>query len=161
MIKDRREIDINAAPESVFNHIDAMPNKFPVYKIFETPPFFFIRMVMVDGLLTAVEAIRKKNTAPEALYLETGDIMGPFTLIEKKRPSLYIFELNARFFNCTTGYRLVQSARGTRLFFDTISKNPAWRERIWWFCIRPVHIFFANKVLKLIKEQAEYQTPSV
>jgi hypothetical protein len=155
MIIDKRAIDIAAPPATVFTHIDAMPNKFPVYRLFETPVFFFIRMALVDGPAAAIRAIREKHTASFSGHLDPGDTLGPFTLVEKQAPFTYMFDLNSLFFHCRTGYELEQIPAGTRLHFDTISADPGLLKQVWWFCILPVHILFANKVLGVIKRQVE------
>ncbi len=83
MIQDQKQIDINSPPEKIFGLIETMPNKFPVYKILETKPFFFLRLLFVDGLRAAVEvlSIEKSN---DLLVLNVGDSMGPFQLTELK-----------------------------------------------------------------------------
>ncbi|MDX2440934.1 MAG: hypothetical protein QNK40_10340 [Desulfobacterales bacterium] len=83
MIQDQKQIDINSPPEKIFGLIESMPNKFPVYKILETKPFFFLRLLFVDGLRAAVEvlSIEKSN---DLLVLNVGDSMGPFQLTELK-----------------------------------------------------------------------------
>ncbi len=83
MIQDQKQIDINTPPEKIFGLIETMQNKFPVYKILETKPFFFLRLLFVDGLRAAVEvlSIEKSN---DLLVLNVGDSMGPFQLTELK-----------------------------------------------------------------------------
>ena len=57
MIQDQKQINIDALPEKVFGLIETMPNKFPVYKILESKPFFFMRIIFVDGLRAAIKAV--------------------------------------------------------------------------------------------------------
>jgi len=61
MLQDQRTIEINTPPEQVYKHIETMPNKFPIYKILETRPFFFLRIALVDGIRTAVSIVFNKN----------------------------------------------------------------------------------------------------
>jgi hypothetical protein len=49
MIQDKRNIQIKSSPEIVFDLIETMPNKFPIYKILETKPSVFLRLLLVDG----------------------------------------------------------------------------------------------------------------
>jgi hypothetical protein len=154
MIRDRRQIQIHAAPEHVFGVIETMPNKFPVYKILETKPFFFLRILFVDGLRSAFEAVRAKKSI-DTLILQVGDSLGPFTLTVYQRPFQYWFTLQSCFFNCQTGYTLEGHHEGTTLHFDLIAENPGLMEKVWWFFIKPFHIVFAKKVLHVLQERAE------
>ncbi len=154
MIRDKREIRINAPPEAVFDLIETMPNKFPVYAILETKPFLFLRVLLVDGMQAALNAIQVER-AKDSLVLKVGDSMGPFTLWKSEKAAIYLFNLNSIFFNCQTGYGLIPSGSGTVLRFDLISKTPAFRERVYWYLIKPMHILLARKVLQNIKEKAE------
>ena len=81
MIKDQRQVVINAPPEKVFALIETMPNKFPVYKILETKPIFFLRALFVDGLRSAIKTI-KIEKPNDIVVLHVGDSMGPFELTE-------------------------------------------------------------------------------
>jgi hypothetical protein len=156
MIKYKREIQIESSPEIIFDLIDKMPNKFPIYKILETKPFFFLRFLLVDGLRSAIKAISIKKPE-DILILKVGDTMGPFKLTELEKPFKYRFTLKSFFLNCQTGYSLSTDGRITTLHFDIISKNPNFMERVWWFFIKPFHGIFANKVLRIIKERVESQ----
>ncbi len=154
MIRDKKQIDIDALPEKVFDLIETMPNKFPVYKILETKPFFFLRLLLVDGLRSAIEAmsIEKPN---DSLVLSVGDSMGPFQLTELEKPLKYWFTLKSFFFNCQTGYSLSINGNMTTLSFDLIADDPKIMEKVWWFFVKPIHGLLANKVLKVIKVKAE------
>jgi hypothetical protein len=154
MIRDKREIRIDAPPEAVFDLIETMPNKFPVYSILETKPFLFLRILLVDGMRAAKEAITFEK-AEDSLNLKVGESMGPFTLWQSEKPAAYLFSLNSFFFNCQTGYSLVPSGSGTVLSFDLTSDTPAFRERIYWYLIKPMHLLLARKVLRVIKKKAE------
>jgi len=154
MIEDRLNIQINASPHAVFNLIDRMPNKFPIYDFFETKPILFLRLLLVDGLESA-RAAMKVDRDIEELHLGIGDPMGPFTLIDRESPSTYCFSLKSLFFNCRTGYFLTDQDGRTCLNFDLISENPTLREKVWWFVFKPMHRFFGKKVLSVIKEKAE------
>ena len=83
--------------------------------------------------------------------------MGPFQLTEIEKPFRYQFALRSFFFNCQTGYSLSKSGDVTTLNFYLIAENPELMEKIWWFFIRPIHGFLANKVLKVIKEKVEME----
>ena len=155
MIQDKRKIQINAPSPVIFDLIYRMPNKFPIYKFLETKPFFFIRILLVDGLRSAWEAVRLKKPN-DALKLNVGDTMGPFTLIELDRPMKYWFSLKSLFFDCRTGYSLFSKDGGTELSFDLIAENPTFKEKLWWFLFKPFHGLFANKVLHVIKEKSEH-----
>lgn len=96
MIKDRRQITINAPPEKVFDLIETMPNKFPVYYILETTPVLFLRVLLVDGLRPAFDAV-KMDKPKDKLVLRLGDSMGPFKLTEVKKPFKYEFTLSSFF----------------------------------------------------------------
>ncbi len=154
MIQDQKHIDINSPPERIFGLIETMPNKFPVYKILEARPFFFVRLLFVDGLRAAVKAmsIEKPN---DSLVLNLGDSMGPFKLTELEKPSKYGFTLRSFFFNCRTGYSLSSKRNMTTLYFDLIAEDPGLMEKVWWFFVKPIHGLLANKVLKVIKGKVE------
>lgn len=156
MIQDKRQIQIMASPEIIFGLIETMPNKFPVYKFLEIKPFLFIRILLVDGLRTAIEAI-KVERPNDVLILNVGDSMGPFTLTESERPYKYMFTLRSVFFNCRTGYSLSSNGNMTTVSFDLIAENPSFLNKVWWFFIKPFHVIFANKVLRVIKEKVESQ----
>ena len=146
MIKDRRQIQINATPEDVFSLIETMPNKFPVYKIMETKPIFFLRALFVDGLRSAVQTI-KMNKPTEKVVLQIGDAMGPFELTEIEKPFKYLFTLTSFFFNCQTGYILSVNESKTMLNFILVADNPKTMEKIYWLAIKPFHLLLAKKVL--------------
>ena len=154
MIQDRRQIQINEAPENVFDVIETMPNKFPVYKILETKPFFFIRILFVDGLRGAIEAVNAEKSS-DALILNVGDSMGPFKLTELEKPFKYWFTLKSFFFNCQTGYSLDRKNGMTILHFDLIAEKSSFMEKGLWFFVKPFHGLFAHKVLNVIKERIE------
>ncbi len=155
MIKDKRQIHINAPSPVIFDLIDRMPNKFPIYKILEAKPLFFLRILLVDGLRSAWEAAKLKRPN-DVLKLNLGDTMGPFTLTHFERPTKYWFSLKSLFFNCQTGYSLYADESGTSLRFDLIAENPTFTEKIWWLLFKPFHGLFANKVLHVIKEKIEH-----
>ena len=154
MIKDEREIQIESSPEFIFDLIEKMPNKFPIYKALETKPFLFLRLLLVDGLRTAINAMRIEKS-DDTLILKVGDSMGPFILTQSEKPFIYWFTSKSFFFNGRTGYSLRTSGGMTTLHFNTISENPSFLEKIWWFFIKPFHGIFANKVLRVIKEMVE------
>ena len=154
MIQDQKQIDINSPPERIFGLIETMPNKFPVYKILETKPFFFVRLLFVDGLRAAVEGMNIEK-ANDSLVLNLGDSMGPFQLTELEKPLKYWFTLKSFFFNCRTGYSLSSNGNITILCFDLIAEDPRLMEKIWWFFVKPIHGLLANKVLKVIKGKVE------
>ncbi len=155
MIQDKRQIKIKASPQVVFDLIEIMPNKFPVYKLLEAKPFLFLRVLLVDGLRTAFEAIKFKRPT-DILKLNVGDTMGPFTLTELERPMKYWFSLKSLFINCQTGYTLNTNGGMTELNFNLISENPTFKEKVWWFVFKPFHGLFANKVLHVIKAKVEH-----
>ena len=154
MIQHQRQIDIEAPPEKVFGLIETMPNKFPVYKILETKPFLFLRLLFVDGFRAAIEAM-KFEKPNDALVLKLGDSMGPFQLTELEKPFKYVFTLRSFFFNCQTGYWLSSNGNRTTLYFDLIAEDPKMMEKVYWFFIKPIHGLLANKVLKVIKGKVE------
>jgi hypothetical protein len=154
MIQDQKQIDINSPPEKIFGLIESMPNKFPVYKILETKPFFFLRLFFVDGLRAAIEAVNIEK-ANDTLVLNIGDSMGPFQLTELEKPLKYWFTLKSLFFNCRTGYSLNSKGNMTTLYFDLVAEYPGLREKVWWFFVKPIHGLLANKVLKVIKDKVE------
>ncbi len=155
MIKDKRQIQIKASSYAVFDLIDRMPNKFPIYKFLEAKLFFFIRILLVDGLSSSWKAAKLRRPG-DVLKLNVGDTMGPFTLTEFERPTKYWFSLKSIFFNCQTGYSLHSQDGVTELSFDLLAENPNFKERIWWFIFKPFHALFANKVLHVIKEKTEH-----
>jgi hypothetical protein len=157
MIKDQRSIEIAAPPEAVFAHICAMANKFPTFRLFETRPFFFIRMALVDGFRTAWRTIRDPELIThlgrqKAPPLALGDTMGPFTLTEISPPERYMFTLESFFICCQTGYVLRPTGTGTLLVFDMVAERPTRGERIWWFLFKPMHALMAWKVLRTIEQ---------
>ena len=156
MIEDRRHIEIKSSPDNIFTLIETMPNKFPIYKILETKPFFFLRMLLVDGLRTAIDTVNT-DKPNHVITLNLGDSLGPFTLSQVERPLKYHFTLESFFFNCQTGYSLYNHGDTTILSLDLIAENPKATERLWWFLIKPFHILFANKVLRVIKERIKNQ----
>ena len=155
MIQDKRQIQIKAPSPVIFDLIDRMPNKFPVYKFLEAKPLFFMRIFLVDGPRSAWDAAKFKRPN-DVLKLNVGDTMGPFTLTEFDRPMKYWFTLKSLFFNCQTGYSLLTNEGGTVLSFDLIAENPTFKEKIWWFLFKPFHGLFANKVLHVIKEKIDH-----
>ena len=155
MIQDKKQIQINAPSHAIFDLIDRMPNKFPIYRFLEAKPFFFLRLLLVDGPSAAWEAARLKRP-DDVLKLNEGDTMGPFTLTVFERPTKYWFTLKSLFFDCQTGYSLCSNDGVTELSFDLIAENPTFKEKIWWFFFRPFHGLFANKVLHVIKEKIEH-----
>jgi hypothetical protein len=154
MIQDRRRLVLKASSQVVFDVIERMPNKFPIYGFMEKGPFFFLRILLVDGFGSARAAARLSRPEKE-LRLEIGDTLGPFTLIESEKPTRYWFSLNAVFFECRTGYSLSPLDGGTELCFDLIAENPTFVERLWWLAFKPFHVLFADKVLQVIKEKTE------
>ncbi len=154
MIEDRRQIRINAPPETVFALIETMPNKFPVYKIMDAKPVVFLRLALVDGLRSAIKANRVERPV-DRLVLRVGDSMAPFELTEVVSPTRYWLALRSFFFNCRTGYTLNGDGTTTVLHFDTIAENPKPGEKLYWFLVKPFHILLARKVLRVIKQRAE------
>lgn len=114
MIEDRQQIEIRASAQDIFDLIDRMPDKFPIYRFLESKPFFFIRILLMDGLYSAREAMKIDRTVQE-LKLSLGDKMGPFTLTKFERPREYWFTLKSYFFSCQAGYSLSSSINGTEL----------------------------------------------
>lgn len=155
MIINKYFVIIDEKPEIVYSLIEKMPNKFPVYKILETKPFFFIRMLFLDGFKTAFEILRYKKTESD-LILQPGAKLGPFTFAESDFPYKYWFILESFFFNCQTGYILKKSGTKTQLNLDLIADNPSKSERFWWFFIKPIHGIMSRKVLKEIKNRVNY-----
>ena len=154
-IEDVRQIFVNASEEDVFAVIETMPNKFPVYKVLETKPFFFFRMLMVDGLREAIRAIRFEKPINQ-LVLQPGETMGPFTLIEVTKPHVYMFELNAFFFHCRTGYVLSGDKDATLIQFVLHVHHLGFKEKVYWAFFKTVHRILAGKVLKVIKAKVEH-----
>ena len=156
MIQDQKQIEIDALPENIFEFIETMPNKFPVYKILETKPFLFLRILFVDGFRAAVEVMSIEK-AKGTFVLNLGDSMGPFQLTELEKPLKYGFTLRSFFFNCQTGYSLSSNGNITTLYFDLIAEDPKFMEKVWWFFVKPLHGLLANKVLKVVKGKLESQ----
>ncbi|MBT8372807.1 MAG: hypothetical protein KJO34_17715 [Deltaproteobacteria bacterium] len=154
MIQDQKQIEIDASPEKIFGFIVTMPNKFPVYKILETKPFLFLRILFVDGFRAAVELMGIEK-AKDTFVLNLGDSMGPFQLTELEKPLKYGFTLRSFFFNCQTGYSLSSNGNITTLYFDLIAEDPGKMEKAWWFFVKPIHGLLANKVLKVVKGKVE------
>ena len=154
MIQYKRQIDIESSPETVFGLIETMPDKFPVYRVLEARPIYFIRVLLVAGLREAREAA-KVERPDDVLILDVGDSMGPFTLTQIERPFRYWFTFESFLFKCRTGYTLSADGDRTTLEFDLIAENPGAMERFWWFFIKPFHGILANKVLRNIKERVE------
>mgnify|MGYP003564882827 CR=1 FL=1 len=82
MIKDKRIIKINATPIEVFNFLEMTPNKFPIFKIFETRPFLFIRISCLDGIRTGLKValdntIQSEMSKKERKPLKIGSKLGP------------------------------------------------------------------------------------
>ena len=154
MIKDINKIQIKSSPEAVFDLIEKMPNKFPIYKIFEAKPFLFLRILFVDGFRSAIDAASIEKPDDE-LVLSIGDNLGPFKLTEVEKPFKYYFTLKSFFINCRTGYSIYDQGDRTDLSFDLIAENPTFFEKVYWFFIKPFHYLFAKKVLQVIKQRAE------
>jgi hypothetical protein len=131
-----------------------MPNKFPVFKILETKPFLFLKMLLVDGLRTAIKTVQVKIPNDIAI-LQVGDSMGPFKLTEVEKPFNYLFTLNSFFFNCRTGYILSPAETKTILNFVLFSDDTRLREKLYWFFVRPIHRLLAQKALKVIRDKVE------
>jgi hypothetical protein len=128
MIQDMRQIRIESSPERIFECIAKMPNKFPVWRILETKPFLFPRLLLVDGFRAAMEAVRVEKP-DDAVTLNVGDSMGPFTLTDSVRPFRHWFTLESMFFKCRTGYTIRTQGGITTLNFDIIAENPGFLER--------------------------------
>ena len=154
MISDQRTIEIKVSPEQVFKQIETNP--FPTFRILNTKPFFFLRITLIDGIRTGIRLAFDKNLNREMTEpVELGSSWGPFLLTEIERPSRYYFTLKSLFFNCKTGFSLHSIATGTMLSLEIIAEDPTFREKIWWFFIKPIHILLAYKVLKTIRKEAE------
>ena len=69
MIEDRQQIEIRASAQDIFDLIDRMPNKFPIYRFLEAKTFFFLRILLVDGLNSAREAIKIDREVQELKFL--------------------------------------------------------------------------------------------
>ena len=154
MIQDKRQIQIRSSPEMIFEFIEAMPNKFPVYKILERRAFLFLRILFVDGLRRAIQAVSEEKP-DDVLILNVGDSIGPFTLTELVKPFRYWFTLKSLFFNCRTGYTIRAKGGMTTLNLDIVAENPRFMEKAWWLFIKPLHGILANTVLRVIKESLE------
>ena len=154
MILDQKYIHINSSPERVFRLIETMPNKFPIYKMLETKPIVFLRMLLTDGFSTACKGVNY-NKKIDSLMLNIGDSMGPFRLTEVKRPSKYWFNVESCLINCRTGYSLSADENRTKLNLDITAEDLKFREKVYWFLVKPFHYIFAKKVLRIIKERAE------
>ncbi len=61
MIIDRRKLTIKSFPETVFEFIEEMSNKFYVYKMLEIKPFLFLRFLFVDDLHSAIHGVKFDN----------------------------------------------------------------------------------------------------
>ena len=156
MINDQRTIEIKVSPEQVFKQIETNP--FPTYRILNTKPFFFLRITLIDGIRTGIRLAFDKNLyheMTEPVPVELGSSWDPFMLTEIERPSRYYFTLKSLFFNCKTGFSLYSTANGTMLSLEIFAEDPTFREKIWWFFIKPIHILLAYKVLKTIRNEAE------
>ena len=154
MFLNKKSIIINTSPDKVFDVIETMPNKFPVYKMLETRPLFFLRLLFTDGFSTACRVWSFDK--PVNLYvLKVGDTMGPFKLTEVKKPLKYWFSVNSYFLNCETGYLLSADGNKTKLRFDITAESLQPKEKVYWFLVKPIHHVLARKVLKVIKEKAE------
>lgn len=154
MIESKIQSSIISEPDTLFEYIETMPNKFPIYRILETKPFLFLRLFLFDGYHSAIDSIKFERPVNE-LILITGDTMGPFTLIENDKKSRYWFRLDSLCFNCTTGYSIKTENNQVILNLDLIAENPSTREKLWWFFAKPFHVIFTKKVLKNIKENIE------
>ena len=124
MIQDRREIQIESSPETIFDLIDKMPNKFPVYRILETKPFFFFRILFVNGFKAAIEAVSIEKP-DDVLILNVGDTMGPFTLTEKEKPIRYWFTLKSFFLIARQDIRSVPTVLKQHFILNLLPKIPA------------------------------------
>jgi len=154
MINDQRTIEIKVSPGQVFKQIETNP--FPTYGILNKKPFFFLRITLIDGIRTGIRLAFDKNLNREMTEpVELGSSLGPFTLTEIERPSRYYFTLKSLFFNCKTGFSLRSTANGTILSLEIIAEYPTFREKTWWFFIKPIHILLAYKVLKTIRKEVE------
>lgn len=154
MFLNKKSIIINSPPDKVFDVIETMPNKFPVYRILEAKPFFFLRLLFTDGFKTA-RKVRTFNKPENSYILNIGDRMGPFRLSEAVKPFKYWFSVESFFINCGTGYLLTGENNITRLNFDITAENFSFKEKVYWSFIKPVHSILAGKSLKIIKEKAE------
>lgn len=160
MLYDSRSIEIFATPDSVFRHIATRPNKFPTFRWFESTPFLFLRFALVDGIRSALRtlsdpAFRNLKRANAAKPLEIGSTIGPFTLSEVIENERYYFNLDSLFIRCRTGYVLSHTDRGTRLVMELVAENPLFREKVYWYLIKPVHIVLAYRVLRVFKLEVE------
>jgi hypothetical protein len=154
MINDQRTIEIKVSPEQVFKQIETNP--FPTFRILNTKPFFFLRIALIDGIRTGIRLAFDKNLNREMTEpVELGSSLGPFILTEIERPSRYYFTLKSLFINCKAGFSLHSTANGTLLSLEAIAEDPTFREKIWWFFIKPIHILLAHKVLKTIRQEVE------
>jgi hypothetical protein len=155
MIQNQHSIKINASPEKVFRLIETMPNKFPVYKILETKPFVFIRMLFTDGFSSAVKAMFI-DIAKKSHMLNIGDSYGPFKLIEIIKPARYLFDVDSFFMKYQTGYILTSDGKNnTKLNFEITAGDLLPSEKVYWLFVKPIHHLLAKKALRVIKEKAE------
>lgn len=159
-LHDERSIYIEKDAEAVFDHIETMPSKFPTFAVFETRPFLFIRLALVDGIRSAWKVIANREFIGDLQgkvpkRLEAGSSMGPFTLSKIERPGIYYFDIDSFFFRGETGYRVLPEEGGCRVWFDCRSDGLRRIDRAWWRIIRPVHVFMAKKVLRSLKRDVE------
>jgi len=158
MIRDQSQITINASPDQVFTVIEEMPNKFPAYKIMDTRPMIFMRLLFVDGLRSAIDSYSLKTPIEDVFIMKLSDSYGPFKLTTVEKPSKYWFTLKSFFFNCRTGYNLGCFENQTKLEFFLVTDNPSFSEKLYWILVKPIHAVLARKVLKEIKAKVENLT---
>lgn len=149
---DTRNVILNATPEEAFTYIEKMPSKFPTFRLFETRPFLFLRVSLVDGIKTGIKVACNKKYRNEMMGpISLGSSFGPFTLTEIDKPNRYYFTINSYFFKGETGYIISQVENNTVLNFNTETENPKIIQKIWWYIVKPIHIILANLVLRNIK----------
>lgn len=159
-ITDDQTIVIRATPEQVYEYIETMPNKFPTFRLFDTRPFMFVRIALVDGVESALKVIRddsyrRDRMKNKAKPLLVGSAFGPFTLIEAKKPEKYYFSMNSLFFEGETGYKIYPREKSAVLHFDLSTDTTKVYQIVWIRAIMPFHFLLARLVLRNIKAGAE------
>lgn len=160
MIECSHSIKVNAGVQQLYEHIEKMPNKFPVFRVLERWPFLAMRVFFIGDFWSGVRMLcspnhvryaRKRMARP----LAPGDSYGPFRLVETVEGEKYFFSLDTSFFRLDAGYVLEPAAGGAVLRLDLVSANPNQLQRMYWSIVRPAHNLLARKTLRIIKEDVE------
>ncbi len=93
-IKDLMKYQSSSHDLDFKQELNESPDNF-TYKILDTKPFFFVRILFLDGLRSASDSYRikfaKYNKKEADLILKIGDTLGPFKLTEFEKPFKYLF----------------------------------------------------------------------